>query len=204
MIVKTESKPTLRQRQAEATRDLITSAAQELFLNNGYTSTTIEGIAEKAGVAASTVYAVFKSKRGILSAIRQTWHGRTQIKEVINDAQSTVLPTQRLDQLALATRRQWELGSEMIAIYTGAAAADPEAAAELAEALEGRHKAMQTFALSLERDLRPKISADEATAILQALCMPEVYNELVRHSGWTADKYQVWLAQALKRELLAD
>jgi hypothetical protein len=32
--------------------------------------------------------------------------------------------------------------------------------------------------------------------------MPEVFDELVRHSGWSADEYQVWLTQTLKRQIL--
>ena len=39
-------------------------------------------------------------------------------------------------------------------------------------------------------------------AILQALCMAEVYHELVRRLGWSAEEYQAWLAQVLKCELL--
>lgn len=84
----------------------------------------------------------------------------------------------------------------MIAIYTGASAA------ELEEALEGRRKGMLTFALNLETHLRPGLSVDQAAAVLQALCLPEVYHELVQHSAWSPDDYQAWLAQALKRELL--
>jgi hypothetical protein len=90
----------------------------------------------------------------------------------------------------------------VIAIYNGAAAADPEAAAELSQALEGRRKGMETFARNFEPHLRPGLDVERATAILQALCLPEVFNELVRHSGWSAEAYQAWLLQALKRELL--
>jgi hypothetical protein len=90
----------------------------------------------------------------------------------------------------------------LITIYQGAAAADPEAAAELSEALKGRRKGMETFALSMEPHLPPGLDVTRAAAILQALCLPEVYNQLVRQSGWPADAYQAWLLHALKRELL--
>lgn len=200
--VKRQTKLTLRQRQAQITRDLIVKAAQALFLELGYTSTTIEVIAEQAGVAVSTVYAVFGSKRGILRAIRESWHGRSHIREVVYGDPGTALPEERLEQLAQATRQQWETGAEMIAIYTGASHADPDAAAELTEALEGRRRSMQHFAHNLEAHLRPGLNVDQAAAILQALCLPEVFNELVRNSGWSTDTYQLWLAKALKRELL--
>ncbi|HET9911203.1 MAG TPA: helix-turn-helix domain-containing protein [Anaerolineales bacterium] len=195
-------KSTLRQRHAQTTANMIVAAAKDLFLEGGYAATTIESIAERAGVAISTVYAVFGSKRGILRAIRTAWHESSHIRDVTVGGLGGARPEERLEQLAQATRRQWETGSEVIAIYTGAAATDPEAAAELSQSLEGRRKAMETFALSLQSHLRPGLDTAHATAILQALCMAEVYHELVRHSNWSADDYQAWLLQVLKCELL--
>ncbi len=195
-------KYTHRQRQAQATRNLIVSAAQGLFLEQGYICTTIEAIAERAGVATSTVYAVFGSKRGILRAIRDTWHERTHIRQVLNESHASSNPRERLMKLAEATRQQWELGAEVTAIYTGAAAADPRAAAELSEALTGRRVGMQTFAKNLAPHLREGLDVAHAASILQALCRSEVYDELVRHSGWSPDEYQAWLLDMLKREIL--
>lgn len=200
--VNNQVKITHRQRQAQATRDMIVTAAQALFLEQGYICTTIEAIAERAGVATSTVYAIFGSKRGILRAIRDSWHERTHIREVLNSSQEFAQPELRLEQLAEATRRQWEMGAEVTAIYTGAAAADPRAAAELSQALVGRREGLQNFAISLEPHLHSGLDAAHAAAILQALCLPVVFDELVRHSGWSADEYQTWLAQTLKRQLL--
>lgn len=195
---------TLRQRQAQATADMIVAAAKALFLQQGYTGATIEAIAGRAEVAVSTVYAVFGSKRGILRAIRMAWHERSQIRDVTYGDPGEAGPEERLEQLAQATRRQWESGAEVIAIYNGAAAADPEAAAELSEALQGRAKAMVNFAKSLAPHLRPGLDAARAAAMLQAFCLPEVFNQLVRQSGWSADEYQAWLSQALKRDLLGE
>jgi AcrR family transcriptional regulator len=181
---------------------MIVAAAQALFLEQGYICTTIDVIAERAGVATSTVYAIFGSKRGILRAIRDAWHERTHIREVLSSSKPSSNPVVRLDQLTAATRRQWEIGAEVTAIYTGAAAADPRAAAELTEALTGRREGLQSFAKSLELHLRAGLDADHAASILQALCLPEVFDELVRRSGWSADEYQAWLARTLKWELL--
>ena len=92
-------KSTLRQRQAQATADMIIAAAQALFFERGYASTTIEAIAERAGVAASTVYAVHGSKRAILRAIRAPWHQRSRIREVTLGDPGSATPAQRLEQL---------------------------------------------------------------------------------------------------------
>ena len=205
--VKGQKRPirsTLRQRQAQATARMIVAAAKALFLEQGYTGTTIEAIAGRAEVGVSTVYAVFGSKRGILRAIRTAWHEGSRIREVVYSDPGEASPEERLERLAQATRQQWETGVEVIAIYNGAAAADAEAAAELSEALQGRRKGIGNFAKSLEPHLRAGLDTARATAILQALCLPEVFNELVRRSGWPAEDYQAWLAQTLKRELLGE
>ncbi len=195
-------KSTHRQRQAQATRTLIVTAAQALFLEQGYICTTIDAIAERAGVATSTVYAIFGSKRGILRAIRDSWHERTHIREVLSNSQNTANPADRLDQLAEATRKQWELGAEVTVIYTGAAAADRRAAAELAQTLVSQREELHSFATSLEPALRSGLDASHAASILQALCLPGVFDELVRHSGWSSSDYQSWLARTLKQQLL--
>lgn len=200
---KRQIRSSLRQRQAQATASMIVTAAKGLFLERGYTGTTIEAIAERAELAVSTVYAVFGSKRGILRAIRSAWHEGSHIREVTYGDPGDMSPEERLDQLAQATCLQWEHGTDVIVIYTGAAAADPEAAAELSEALAGRRRGMETFAKSLEPHLRPGLDTAHASAILHALCLPEVFNDLVRHSGWSTEDYQAWLTQNLKWELLA-
>ena len=58
-----------RKDQARDTRRRIIDAARRLFIERGYAGATIEAIAQEAGVAAETIYAIFKNKRGILSAL---------------------------------------------------------------------------------------------------------------------------------------
>ena len=193
---------TPRRRQALATRAAVVDAAQELFLRGGYTATTIEAIAAGAGVAASTVYFVFGSKRGLLRAIRERWHEQSQIKRVLEEAGARKSAAERLQMLAAGTRSQWEAGPAMIAIYTGAAAADPQAAAELRAALAGRRAALDRFVAAMSGLLRPGLAAADAAAVARALCRYEVYEELVATSGWTAERYESWLAAALKAQLL--
>lgn len=53
----------IRERQANQTRTNILDATQRLFLERGYAKTTVEAIAQEAGVAKQTVYAVFRSKK---------------------------------------------------------------------------------------------------------------------------------------------
>ncbi len=58
-----------REEQASATRRAILDAARELFIEGGYVKTTMQAIAERAGISPATVYATFVTKRAVLSAL---------------------------------------------------------------------------------------------------------------------------------------
>jgi len=193
---------THRQRQALATQKLIVAAAHDLFLEQGYGVTTIEAISARAGVAVSTVYAIFRNKRGILKAIREEWHLETGQRDINRQASQESDPRRRLEMMAHATRRQWETGAAMMAIYNSAAAIDPEAAAELQEALHGRRTHLRSYLDEMAAMLRPDLTSDRAAAIYLSLTRPEVYQELVDVFGWSPDEYEAWLAEVLKQQLL--
>src|SRR6185437_16446495 len=55
-----------RAARTRATRRRIVDAATELFVATGYGTTTLEQIAERAGVAVQTVYFHFGNKRTVL------------------------------------------------------------------------------------------------------------------------------------------
>src|SRR6266540_7051399 len=58
-----------RQAQANETRRQILEAARNLFMERGYAGATVEAIAAEAGVAAQTIYAIFKNKKRILVSL---------------------------------------------------------------------------------------------------------------------------------------
>lgn len=194
---------THRQRQALATQTLIIEVSRALFLQQGYGATTIESIAAQAGVAVSTVYAIFKNKRGILSVIREAWHQESQQRRIYQAALAESDAARRFELVAHATRRQWETGVAMVAIYRSAAAVDLEAAAELQEALAGRRAHLARFLDASQTMLRADLTQSDALSMLQALTLAEVYESLVIRDGWTADAYEAWLAALLKSQLLA-
>jgi AcrR family transcriptional regulator len=193
---------THRQRQALATRKLIVDTARDLFLEQGYVATTIEAISVQAGVAVSTVYAAFGSKRGILQAIREVWHEESGQRDIYRLASEQPDPARRLELAAHATRRQWETSASMINIYRGAATADQEAAAELELALRGRRDHLNNFIHEMSAGLRPDLPPERAVDVFFALTLPEIYEDLVGKRGWSPDEYEEWLAEALKQQLL--
>jgi AcrR family transcriptional regulator len=60
---------TLRDRQAEATRQLLVSVARELFTQQGYAATSIEEIIKRAGVARGALYHHFPGKDALFRAV---------------------------------------------------------------------------------------------------------------------------------------
>lgn len=193
---------THRQRQALATQQLILDAARTLFLEQGYGITTIDAIAGKAGVAISTVYSIYKNKRGILKAIREAWHQESGQRNLYNQALQEANPRQRLALAAHATRRQWETSAGMRAIYVSAAAIDADAAAELKVSLDGRRANIAQFIYTSMSILRPDLTAERAAAIYLSLTQAEVYDELVCNFHWPPDEYESWLAELLCQQLL--
>ena len=59
----------LRERQAEATRQLLVSVARELFTERGYAATSIEEIIQRAGVARGALYHHFPGKDALFRAV---------------------------------------------------------------------------------------------------------------------------------------
>jgi hypothetical protein len=150
----------------------------------------------------STVYAIFGSKRGILRAIREAWHQESGQRDIYQAAMQHPDPHRRIELAAHATRRQWETSAIMIAIYRGAAAADREAATELAQALRGRRASLDGFIHSMASTLRPGLGEARAAAVYYALTLPEIYEELTGNAGWSPNEYETWLAETLKQQLL--
>src|SRR5687768_10475433 len=60
----------LRASGARATRRLVLDAARTLFIEQGYVATTVDQIAERAGVSKPTVFTAVGSKRVLLKELR--------------------------------------------------------------------------------------------------------------------------------------
>jgi len=73
---------TLRERQAEATRQLLVAVARGLFAEHGYADTSIEEIIQRAGVARGALYHHFPGKDALFLAVYQTVQADTASRVV--------------------------------------------------------------------------------------------------------------------------
>lgn len=200
--VKQEDRLPYRKQQALATRTRIAAAARQMFREQGYAATSMEGIASEAGVAVSTVYAIFRNKRSILAAICEAWLEEAQIRPLLEQALADGDVRHRLATAAQWTRQQWERGSDVLPMLQAAAQDDSEVATMLTGWIEDKSRAMAHFVASLEGALRPGLDTSQASDLFDALTIPELYRDLVERSGWQPDEYEQWLTGTLVWQLL--
>ena len=200
--VKRAPKPTLWQEKAELTRRRIAQAARRLFATRGYGATTLTAIAAEAGVAVQTVYAVYRSKAGILRALREEVLREPGAEALFGEAMAARRASGKLELFARSIRRRWESGHDVVAINEDAGATDPAVRREVEALLTIRRKGLAQIARSIGSDLMPGLGVPRATAVLDALTLPALYAELVIVHGWSPDEFESWLAGTLKRQLL--
>jgi len=192
----------LRQRQALETRRAIARAARALFAERGYAAASIDLVADEAGVAARTVYAIFGTKKAILAAICEEWLIEAGVMEAVSQGLAERDLRRRLAIVAHSSRRQWESDRGVRAMLEGAAASDAEVAKMVAGWKSDRARSLHSIVAGLESDLRDGIDSNHAAAIIRAMTSAEVYSELVAGEGWTPAEYEAWLAGVLAEVLL--
>ena len=94
--------------KGERTRQSIEDAAYALFLEQGYSATSMRQIAERAGIALGGIYNHFASKDEIFQALVLAKHPYAQILPVLRDA-----PGEQVDEFIINAARiiQAELGN---------------------------------------------------------------------------------------------
>jgi len=196
--------------QAKATRRAILDAAQRLFVGNGYGNTSIRRIAEEAGVAVQTVYAVFGNKRQlVIELLENAVKGDDEPTSVTErpewaEIRAEPNPHRRAELDAAHSRTIMERVLPLFKITSGAAAVDPDFAA-LNNAMVARRRAEMTEAAAmLAGDQGLRVSPDNAAASLLVLYSPQVAEILTESVGWSYDRYQIWLADAIERLILND
>lgn len=193
-----------RQRQADETRRRIASAARVLLEETGYAGMTIPAVARAAGVAVPTVYAIFGSKKGIVAELLDEARFGDAYQALLAEAKKVRDPLELLAFPPRFARRVYEAEVPVENLLRGAGMVAPELAAVEDERNCQRYDSQRMVIDALDRAklLRPGLDRDAARAVLWSLTSREMFRMLVRERGWTADAYEDWLAEALRRELL--
>lgn len=201
---------TVRREQAAQTRARILDAAGELFEVDGYARTTIAGIAERAGVAADTIYKTFGSKARVLTAlIDRRLAPATGVDNVLERAEARAVRDE-LDQrrlLHLFARDIASISSRVRPVYEimrTASAVEPDMVAVRDEMDGYRLRNMAQVAEWLAARGPLRVDVARAAEIIWTLTAPDVGRMLCDTRGWTEHQYADWLEDTLIRSLLPD
>jgi AcrR family transcriptional regulator len=197
-------KSLVRQRQAGDTRRRIVEATRELLQSEGYAGMTIEAIAQRAEVSAQSVYAIFKSKTGILTELLDQSTFGPDYEDAVKRALSASDPETRLRLAAPIARQIHDAQSAAFDLLRGAGVVAPELAKLELQREHLRYERQERMIVSLRdaRRLRPELDDATARDIFWMLTGRDVYRMLVRERGWSSQKYQDWLANSLVNSLL--
>jgi AcrR family transcriptional regulator len=200
-----------RREQAAATSRLILEAAHKLLDDEGYEATTMAAIAAEAGVSLKTVYLAFETKSGVLRALwdhqlrgaadvavaEQPW-----FREVTNEPD----PRAKLRLNARNSRDAKSRLGTLMGVIRDAAATDPDIAA-MWDHIQSDFYANQRSIVQQLNDvgaLRDGLDARHAADILWTLAHPDLWSLLVGSRGWSAKRYEQWLADTSATQLLPE
>ena len=183
------------------TRRRITESARNLFLSKGFAGTTMEAIARAAGVAVPTVYAAYRSKRGLVAELLKQARFGPRYALLVKSAIAETDPEARVRFVARISREVYDGERSEIDLLRGAGVLSPN----LSDAQDERNryvvKKLIDF-LSERRRLRHDLDPTAARDILFALTGRDPYRLLVVVRGWSADRYERWLGDTLVAALL--
>ena len=209
--VKRDAPSTIGRGQARTrlARRAVVNAARTLFLERGYAATTIEAISEHSDVPSATVYRLFSSKLGILKALLDTsiagddQPAAVQERPNVASLSTEPDPHKLLAGFAGITTAINQRTKDIYSVLVSAAGSDPAAAELLSMLRQQRDRGQGQIARSLARAraLKSGLRERDAADLIHALMSPEVYRLLVGDRGWTAERYQQWLATTLTQQL---
>ena len=184
-------------------------AATGLFVDRGYLATTIEAVAEQAGVAPQTVYHGFGTKRNLLAAVLDaSIVGDVDPIPVLDRPWFRALGTTE-DAVSAVAR----LVAESVAIVARAApvyevirraAADPEVGVLLDDNRRRRREDQRRLIEILWRSghLRSDVDVESAADAFYALMNEEVFQLLTTDCGWDVERFQRWATSLMLHQLV--
>jgi AcrR family transcriptional regulator len=208
--VKRPYRSPLRRRQAASTRLAILRAAGRLFVEHGYVPTSIEAIAEAAGVSRATVFNSVGGKATILKAAYDIALVGDDAPVALPDRPESRAVMARTDPAAFLDGYagiMTDVHSRLAPIYEavrGAASADTDAREVwekvVAERLGGARNVVA--GVRARGGLRVGLDPGPAADAVWVLNDPGLYHLLVNQRGWAPPAFRDWLSAALRWQLM--
>lgn len=178
-------------------------AARRLFSTWGYGRTTMEAVAAAAGVSVATVYLVFGTKLGLISALVREAAGDPALDARQVVAAAGIEAKVRIG--ASLIRQLHERTSGITATLRSGVGNDPRLEALWNEWQAGHLAAVEQVARNVAAvgQLRPGLGAEEAADVLYVITGSETYRQLVVERGWSPARFEEWLRESIRRLVVA-
>jgi AcrR family transcriptional regulator len=196
-----------RAARTRATRRRIVDAAAELFIGQGYAGSTLEQVAERAGVAVQTVYFHFGNKRTLLkeavdiAAVGDDEPVALLDRDWLDDVRAAPDPHRLIEVWVGQGRHILTRIGPIMRVVRDAAATDPQMAEQWATNAEQRAIAFRVVVELLAERTPLRVPVDEAVDIVCAVHSPEVF-EILTARGWSPQRWERFVVDALVAALL--
>jgi AcrR family transcriptional regulator len=185
------------------------TSARELFVTEGYAATTMDRIAEDAGVAVQTLYYTFRTKGQLLcEVVDVTAAGEEDPVPVARRAwtQDMLTATSGQRVLALGVEHGTDIFERAAPLWPAvtAATADPRVERWWQGVATKRRAGQGRMVARLDElgALRSGLDSRRATDLLVVLFGHDVFRGLVLDAGWSVSAYKAWLLPTLVQQLL--
>ena len=198
-----------RRAAAERRRLEILAAARALFVEGGYAATSVQAVADRAGVSLDTVYATVGRKPQLLLAVHDMALAEgpepvpAEQRDYVRAVAAAPSAEEKLRIYAAAMARVLPQTVPIMRALREAGATEPECAAQHDAISRRRAANMRRFVADLRAtgELRPELSDDDAADLVWSLNSPEWYG-LVTGTGRSPEQYAELFVDVLLRTLL--
>ncbi len=191
-----------RTKRSDETRRKITAAVAELMAEGSFHESTVEQVADRAGVARATLYQHFGSRLDLVDAMCERFDENPALLR-IRETVELPEPAAALAETIAETVRFWSSEDPILGQLYGVVAIDP-AAQDLVERQRADRRGEMTRLvrqLASANLLRAGVTEQRALAVLMVLTSYETFREL-RHAG-ASDKELTKILRQSARRLLA-
>ena len=158
-----------RSKRSEETRERIKAAVRELLAEGTFHESTVEEVADRAGVARATLYQHFRSRLELVDAICETFDENPALLRAPRDRRASQTPTRRSPRRSPTRSRFWSSEDPVLRHLYGVASIDPAAHDLVDRQRADRRSELERLARNLS-PRRPPPQAARTSGARSACC----------------------------------
>lgn len=200
----------IRRASAQSTRRAVLAAAHELFVSQGFLATTIEQVADRAGVSKPTVFTAVGNKTTLLKEVRDVALAGDDAPVRVGErdwyrqmlaAPDAVAVLQRYAAISADISARYAPIDEVLHAASGLS----DELRQLWDTSESqRLRGATAVVTNVAGKARLRASRSVCIDLVWNLIAPDHYTRLVHQRQWSKDRFKRWLGDALCTQVLED